>query len=106
MKTLMELNSSLSEIASEQDELNIGYVSDNYDRYTEEFKVAVRLLHETVGENDKIAIQCALTRVRIASLNLSNVYQDIIDDVMLINKYESWPAIPDGYKLPEKYNQR
>lgn len=87
-----------------QSDLNISDVAENYERYTRDFKLAVELLGKTVEEDDKIAIQCALTRVRIASLNLSNIYQDIINDVALINKSDSWPAISDGYQIPEHYN--
>lgn len=87
-----------------QSDLNISDVAENYERYISDFKLAVELLGKTVEEDDKIAIQCALTRVRIASLNLSNIYQDIIDDVVLVNKSDSWPAIPDGYQIPEHYN--
>ncbi|MDU6926841.1 hypothetical protein ACP26C_00890 [Franconibacter helveticus 513] len=89
-----------------QEELNIFYSSENYDGYANEFKSAVKLLSQTIEKNDKIAIQCALTRVRIASLNLSNLYQDIIDDAILINKHDSWPDIPEGYRLPESYTKK
>ncbi|MFP2469251.1 hypothetical protein ACLEUK_14185 [Pseudescherichia vulneris] len=85
-------------------DLNISDVAGNYECYVNDFKLAVKLLGETIENDDKIAIQCALTRVRIASLNLSNIYQDVIDDVLLINKSDSWPAIPEGYQIPEHYN--
>lgn len=104
---MKKLKSDLIAISPEQKnlaDLNILDVVESYERYTREFKQAVELLGETVKEDDKVAIQCALTRVRIASLNLSNSYQDIIDDVVLINKSELWPAIPDGYQIPEHYN--
>lgn len=87
-----------------QSDLNILDVAENYERYVGDFKLAVELLRKTVEEDDKIAMQCALTRVRIASLNLSNSYQDIIDDVVLINKSDLWPVIPEGYQIPECYN--
>lgn len=85
-------------------DLNISDVVEAYDRYVSDFKLAVELLGKTIEEDDKIAIQCALTRVRMASLNLSNAYQDIIDDVVLINKSDLWPSIPEGYQIPECYN--
>ncbi|MGL4764424.1 MAG: hypothetical protein ACRC2N_05280 [Aeromonas sp.] len=84
--------------------LNIPDMVENYERYINEFESAVELLSKTIENNDKVAIQCALTRVRIASLNLSNCYHDVVDDVVLINKSESWPAIPNDYKIPEHYN--
>ncbi|WP_313758265.1 hypothetical protein [Atlantibacter hermannii] len=89
-----------------QEKLNIFYLYENYDSYADEFKSAVETLRNTIEENDKIAIQCALTRIRIASLNLSNLYQDIIDDAILINKHDSWPDIPESYKLPESYSKK
>ncbi|MBF7995934.1 hypothetical protein [Rahnella laticis] len=103
-KLRRDLNSILSEPTS-QVEMNItSDIVENYEGYVNGFKRAVELLDRTICENDPLAIQCALTRVRIASLNLSNLYQDIIDDVVLINKQDSWPAIPDDYKMPEIYN--
>lgn len=105
---LRDLSRSLLTIAPEKsilDNLNINDVNDNHDKYVAEFNMAVELLHRTIDKKDKVAIQCALTRIRIASLNLSNTYQDIIDDIMLINGHESWPSIPEGYKIPEEYNE-
>ncbi|MNE02413.1 hypothetical protein D3C80_948870 [compost metagenome] len=107
-ETLNDLSRSLLAIAPEKsilDDLNITDINDNHDKYVAEFDMAVELLRRTVDKKDKVAIQCALTRVRITSLNLSNIYQDIIDDVMLINGHESWPSIPEGYKIPEEYNE-
>ncbi|MCS4270618.1 MULTISPECIES: hypothetical protein [Raoultella] len=107
-KIINDLTRSLLGIAPEEnilDALNISDVSNNFERYVAEFNMAVALLNRTVEKEDKVAIQCALTRVRIASLNLSNAYQDIIDDVILINKHESWPKIPDDYQLSEKYSE-
>lgn len=104
---IIKLKSDLAAVLPEQRDLadlNISDVAESYERYVREFKLAVELLGKTVEEDDKVAIQCALTRVRMASLNLSNTYQDIIDDVVLINKSESWPAIPDDYQIPEHYN--
>lgn len=88
-----------------QEKLSISYSYENYDDYANEFKLAVTLLSQTIEKNDKIAIQCALTRVRVASLNLSNLYLDIIDDAILINKHDSWPDIPEGYRLPDSYSK-
>lgn len=107
-ETLNSLSCSLLAIAPEKrilDGLNITDANDSYDKYLTEFDMAVELLRRTVDKKDKVAIQCALTRVRIASLNLSNTYQDIIDDVILINGHESWPSIPEDYKIPEEYNE-
>ncbi|KNC21322.1 hypothetical protein FF38_03677, partial [Lucilia cuprina] len=75
----------------------------NYESALKDFETALELLNKTVNKNDLIAIQCALTRIRIASLNLTNIYQDIIDDVILINQQKSWPDIPLDYKIPECY---
>ncbi|YCH31509.1 hypothetical protein M1D48_05515 [Erwinia sp. D4-22] len=79
-------------------------VVENYENYAVDFFKAIKLLEKTIKEKDQVAIRCALTRVRIASLNMSNLYQDIIDDVVMINQQDSWPEIPEGYKLPDRYN--
>ncbi|NIF47134.1 hypothetical protein F3J28_05075 [Enterobacter sp. Ap-1006] len=80
-------------------------VVGNYEKYSADFLNATKLLEETIKEKDQVAIRCALTRVRIASLNMSNLYQDIIDDVVMINQQDSWPEIPEGYKLPARYSE-
>lgn len=98
------LSDELMAIAPDQnilESLNIGYVNENYEAYLHDFKLAVKLLGEKINENDKVAIQCALTRVKLASLNMSNIFQDIMDDVILINKHDSWPPIPENYKFSE-----
>jgi len=108
IETLNRLKGSLNSIFSETDvqvEMNINSdIIENYEDYVIDFKRAVKLLDKTICDNDPLAIQCALTRVRIASLNLSNIYQDIIDDVVLVNQQDLWPALPDNYKMPERYN--
>ena len=98
-----DLTNSLSDKKS-QSTLNISDVVENYEGYIRDFKSAVALLSKAIKADDKITIQCALTRVRISSLNLSNSYQDIIDDVMLINSHDSWTEIPDDYQIPEHYD--
>jgi hypothetical protein len=80
-------------------------VVENYEAYAADFLNATRLLEKTIKEQDQVAIRCALTRVRIASLNMSNLYQDIVDDVIIINQQDSWPEIPEGYKLPDRYSE-
>ncbi|MDF7667822.1 hypothetical protein PT273_08220 [Orbaceae bacterium ESL0727] len=87
-----------------QIDLNIFDLIETHEKYINEFKQAILLLDKTIENNDEIAIQCALTRVRLAALNLSNDYQDIIDDVILVNQDKSWKSIPEDYKLPEIYN--
>ncbi|CCW30105.1 hypothetical protein ABLA30_03330 [Xenorhabdus nematophila] len=106
--TLEKLRSSLIAISFEEEiksQMNIDAdLSENYEGYLVDFANSVELLSKTVSANDQISTQCALTRVRMASLNLVNFYQDVIDDVVLINQQDSWPEIPEGYKLPEYYN--
>ncbi|WP_350307657.1 MULTISPECIES: hypothetical protein [Photorhabdus] len=79
-------------------------IIEKYKEYIYDLEQATMLLNKTIEDNDQIAIQCALTRIRIASLNLSNLYEDIIDDVVLINNQDSWPEIPEDYKIPEHYD--
>lgn len=87
-----------------QSVLNIFDLIKTHEKYINDFKRAVLLLDKTIEDNDSIATQCALTRVRIAALNLSNNYQDIVDDIILVNQDQSWTSIPQDYKLPEVYN--
>ncbi|MBD2815649.1 hypothetical protein ID850_12915 [Xenorhabdus sp. Flor] len=106
--TLEKLRSSLIAISFEEkikSQMSIDSdLIENYEGYLVDFANSVELLSKTVSANDQISIQCALTRVRMASLNLVNLYQDVIDDVVLINQQDSWPKIPEGYRLPEHYS--
>ncbi|WP_448310741.1 hypothetical protein [Pantoea sp. PGP6] len=109
MSTLSRLKSSLLTLWAEKkvaSGINIeSGVVENYENYVADFFKATKLLEKTIKEKDQVAIRCALTRVRMASLNMSNLYQDIIDDVVTINQQESWPEIPEGYKLPDRYSE-
>ena len=105
--SISNLKRNLATIVSDKNEfseLNISYVNKNHKKYTNEFMMAVDFLSKAIDENDLISVQCALTRVKIASLNLSNNYQDVIDDIVLINKLDLWPMIPEDYQIPEHYN--
>ncbi|EYU13201.1 hypothetical protein V2H77_22540 [Photorhabdus sp. P32] len=108
MKTLNKLSYCINLLSLRkniQAELNLNFnITEKYKEYIYDFKQAVMLLNRTIEENDQIAIQCALTRVRITSLNLSNLYADIIDDVVSINSQDLWPEIPEDYKIPDHYN--
>lgn len=109
MSSLNKLKYSLLNVVVDQkiqSNINIeSEVVENYEDYVADFLNATELLEKTIKAKDKIAIRCALTRVRMASLNMSNLYQDIVDDVIMINQQDTWPEIPEGYKLPEHYNK-
>ncbi len=108
METLNKLNYCLNCLSLRKNirvELNMNSdIIEKYKEYIYDLEQATMLLNKTIEDNDQIAIQCALTRIRIASLNLSNLYEDIIDDVVLINNQDSWPEIPEDYKIPEHYD--
>ena len=85
--------------------LNVSDVARRYEGYLEDFRLAVALFRGTVEVDDKVAMQCALTRVRVSALNISGLYQDLIDDVLLVNGQKTWPSIPEGYVLPARYSE-
>lgn len=71
-------------------------------------KVELDLLSKAISEKDMVAAKFALVMVRLCSLNLSNLFLDIFDDVEKVGWSEggSLPGVPDGYQVPEHYNYK
>ncbi|MBT0722822.1 hypothetical protein EFZ10_05430 [Tatumella sp. TA1] len=109
---LQNIKKALSALAEKcnftEDQLAVDYSLDLDDElYDELRKLALisQALQKALADGDMIAVKAALILSRIYTMNLRNFFSDIFDDIESIgwsNNY-SWPEIPEGYQLPEKY---
>lgn len=71
-------------------------------------EVELELLSKAMNENDLVTVKCALVMIRLYSLNLSNLFLDIFEDIEKVGWSEevSLPNVPEGYQVPERYNYK
>lgn len=72
----------------------------------EKLQIELDLLTNALREKDLVTAKHALVMSRIFSLNLSNLFLNIFEDIEKIGWSEEskLPAIPEGYQIPEHYN--
>ncbi|WP_118985764.1 hypothetical protein [Photorhabdus sp. CRCIA-P01] len=64
------------------------------------------LLQKALDQEDMIAVQAALNRARANSMDLSNFFENICEDIEMIgwtDRY-NWPKTPKDYEIPDHYN--
>lgn len=83
-------------------------IDEELSREVGNLKIELDLLGKAVSGNDMVAAKYALVMARLCSLNLSNLFLDIFDDVEKVGWSEggSLPNVPDGYQVPEHYNYK
>jgi hypothetical protein len=81
-------------------DLNNGFLND-----VSRLQESMRLFKRSMELNDLVTAQCALIRARAISMDLSNFFGSIAEDVERIAWTGGfvWPEIPDGYKIPDHY---
>lgn len=79
--------------------------NEEFTKEMTEFIDSMKLFEESIKAGDKTAQVCSLMWARIKMLNIFGFFQNIFEDVEYLYLYEKfdWPAIPDGYKIPEKF---
>lgn len=89
------------------DDMAIDYrdsIGDRLDRYLSLLKINTVLLSQAKIENDELAMEVALLRIRTNAMSLSGFFDAIAEDATLLIKADDWPDIPENYQLPEHYN--
>ncbi|MFJ3260832.1 hypothetical protein ACIPK7_11315 [Pseudomonas sp. NPDC086581] len=83
-------------------------IDEELSKYLANFKIELELLSKAVGENDLITAKCALVMMRLYSLNLSNLFLDIFEDIERVgwSKEGALPNVPEGYQIPDSYNYK
>lgn len=68
--------------------------------------IELDLLTNALYEKDLVTVKCALVMARLYSLNLSNLFLNIFEDIEKIGWSEEFklPNVPDDYQIPEHYN--
>jgi hypothetical protein len=81
-------------------------LNDEFLKDVKRLQGAMLLFKASLGSNDLITAQCALIRARAVSMDLSNFFGNIAEDIERIawTGGFDWPEIPEGYKIPERYN--
>lgn len=77
--------------------------SEKYEKILKEFEKAASFLEKSKNNKDELAFQCALTRVRISSMRICSLYEDIYEDIENLFSYGEWEKIPENYKIPKEY---
>lgn len=69
-------------------------------------QVELDLLTNALQEKDLVTAKCALVMIRIISLNLSNFFLNIFEDIEKVGWSEEskLPKISENYQIPENYN--
>ncbi|SEK76095.1 hypothetical protein SAMN04487787_103407 [Kosakonia sacchari] len=69
-------------------------------------QIELELLTNALHEKDLVTVKCALVMARLYSLNLSNLFLGIFEDIEKVGWSEEFklPNVPDGYQIPEHYN--
>ncbi|CAQ82545.1 MULTISPECIES: hypothetical protein [Photorhabdus] len=66
----------------------------------------LNLLTDAVQRKDMVTAKCALVMARVISLDLSNFFLNIFEDIEKVGWGElcELPSIPENYVIPEHYN--
>ncbi len=68
--------------------------------------IELDLLTNALQEKDLVTVKCALVMARLYTLNLSNLFLNMFEDIEKIGWSEEFklPNVPDDYQIPEHYN--
>lgn len=75
-----------------------------FDRQLSLLKENTELLTQAKKENDELAMEVALLRIRTHAMSLFGFFDAIAEDATLLTKMDGWPDIPENYQVPEHYN--
>ncbi|RPH22321.1 hypothetical protein EHN07_16945 [Buttiauxella warmboldiae] len=98
-----------SNIDFADDEWSIDYHLDLDKELRDELaklQIELDLLTNALKEKDLVTAKYALVMARLFSLNLSNFFLNIFEDIEKVGWSEEikLPAIPEDYQIPEHYN--
>ncbi|MDR9889561.1 hypothetical protein O7047_04830 [Pseudenterobacter timonensis] len=71
-------------------------------------KIELELLMSAIQRKDFVTAKCALVMIKVFSLNLSNFFLNIFEDIEKVGWSEQshLPDIPENYQIPDHYNYR
>ncbi|MGP2518171.1 hypothetical protein [Yersinia sp. 2545 StPb PI] len=91
----------------DKDDLFIEYntvLDKKFEKYLDLLQTQGKLLALAKSKDDELAMQSALLRLRTYAMSLSGFFDAIVEDTEIILRLDTWPEIPEGYKLPEYYS--
>lgn len=111
VKGAIQVLSALSDNESSFDEKewSIDYQQDldkELDNDLNNLKIELDLLMSAVQNKDFVTAKCALVMARLFSLNLSNFFLNIFEDIEKVgwSEQNNLPGVPEDYQIPEHYN--
>lgn len=69
-------------------------------------EIELNLLTDAIQRKDMITAKCALVMARVISLDLSNFFLNLFEDIEKVGWGEQCelPSIPEDYVIPDHYN--
>ncbi|MEM6053006.1 hypothetical protein AAH450_20870 [Erwinia sp. P7711] len=61
------------------------------------------LAQAKVNDDDELAMQSALLRLRTHAMSLSSFFDAIVEDTEMVLRTGEWVEIPEGYEPPKHY---
>jgi|SRR5476649_264910 len=106
IQTLVELSENKANFSD--DDWSIDHQLDLDDSLRDglaKLQIELNLLMDAVQQKDLITAKCALVTARVISLDLSNFFLNIFEDIEKVgwSKELNLPSIPEGYQIPEHY---
>ncbi|MCE0829019.1 hypothetical protein LVQ78_23845 [Buttiauxella sp. A2-C2_NF] len=106
-KNFLYILSQKSSTSVDIDDLSINYndlLDCSLTKYLTLLQSKAELLALAKKNNDEIAMQSALLKLRAHAMSLSSFFDAIGEDVEKILRTGKWAEIPKDYKVPAHYN--
>jgi hypothetical protein len=91
----------------EKEKLSLDYLVDLDEKFQNNMirlQNAISLLRKARIAKDDMAVRAALVYIKIFTMGLSNFFDNIKDDTLLLSKALRSSDMPDDYQVPEHYN--
>ncbi len=91
----------------EKEKLSLDYlinIDEKFQNNMIRLQNAISLLRKARIAKDDLAVRAALAYIKIFTMGLSNFFNDIKDDTLLLSKALRTSDMPDDYKVPGHYN--
>jgi len=78
-------------------------LDERFERYLYVLQKLEIFLSQAKSDNDEIAMQSILFRLRAQAMGLSSFFDAIVKEAENVLRLDTWPEIPEGYELPKHY---
>jgi hypothetical protein len=102
----LEILNRKSPLPIDIDDLAINYsesLESSLARYLTLLRSKTELLAQAQKNDDELAMQSALLRLRTHAMSLSSFFEAIVEDTETVLRTGEWAEIPENYNIPEHY---